>query len=260
MDCVRCVQIHGPGCPASYTDAKGKAICVFCSDGISCPTQIRLLKQIRGPHHNPVQFAVAHAHEVTAAAAARNSVNRPDVTTLESKHDGVARDLEMQAAREAEKHQSQSQEEKNMATSTTPAPTSATSTDTIVKLCKMQGCKRQLGALNQSGFCRDHRPHTKTKTNGAGNGHNGGTRHYVHHARDARLQAARESAAAVKPNGQSAHGNGIGEDTVRSLGASRIEERLQLLLTSVPLDALVKLIPPEDQRKIVTAWLMGTVA
>ena len=123
-----------------------------------------------------------------------------------------------------------------------------------MKLCKTHGCNRQLGSLNQSGFCRDHRPHTRT--NGTGRG----TRSYVHHARDARLQAARESAAKVKPNGHSANGNGNGEDRLRSLGASRIEERVQLLLTAVPLDALVKVIPPEDQRKIVTAWLMGVVA
>jgi hypothetical protein len=35
---------------------------------------------------------------------------------------------------------------------------------------------------------------------------------------------------------------------------------VQLLLKAVPADALIKVIPPEDQAKLVSAWLMGTVA
>jgi|SRR5580658_4758903 hypothetical protein len=47
MHCERCLAIHGPGCAASYQGADGKAICVFCADSVSCPTQLRIAKGIR---------------------------------------------------------------------------------------------------------------------------------------------------------------------------------------------------------------------
>lgn len=47
MDCERCFPVHGPGCPASYTDAEGKKICVFCADSVPCPAQVRWIRRIQ---------------------------------------------------------------------------------------------------------------------------------------------------------------------------------------------------------------------
>src|SRR5579864_7292624 len=45
--CEVCFPVHGGGCAASYRDEKGRAICVFCADGIPCPTQLKILKETR---------------------------------------------------------------------------------------------------------------------------------------------------------------------------------------------------------------------
>jgi hypothetical protein len=258
MDCARCLKAHGPGCPAAVT-VDGEAVCVFCLDGLACPVAMRILKQIRSPLHDPRKFAVAHSKEVTAAAAARKK--------------------------------SLSQEDQNvMATVTAPTPTSATPTSATstaalssaaAGICKVQGCKNQLGLNNMSGLCRDHRPHTKVNGNGngasstartcdvqgckstLGSNNLSGTCPAHRRLQAARAVKAEQPAALVKPNGHDpAHGNGNGngaEDRLKALGASRIEQRVQLLLGAVPLDAVIEVIPIEDKHKMVSAWLAGTL-
>jgi hypothetical protein len=145
-----------------------------------------------------------------------------------------------------------------MSTTTTPAPTStAPHAPAVPRTCRRPGCENKLSLNNLSGFCTEHRPHTKTSGNGKGP-HDGFARH-------TELQAARSGAGAApaKSNGHDpAHGTGNGDDRLRSLGNSRIQERVKLLLDVVdlPVEEVLEIIPDEDKAKLVEAWLLGTVA
>jgi hypothetical protein len=138
---------------------------------------------------------------------------------------------------------------------TTPAPTSTAPHAPAVRTCRRPGCENKLSLNNLSGFCTEHRPHTKT--NGSGKGpHDGFARH-------TELQDARARATApAKPNGHDPAHNGNGEDRVQSLGKSVITERLKLMLSVVelPVEEVLEIIPDEDKAKLVEAWLMGVVA
>jgi hypothetical protein len=143
------------------------------------------------------------------------------------------------------------EEDQRMAIVTSAAPTSTAPQVLAVNVCRQPGCKQQLGAKNTCGFCRQHRSHVKQA---GGNG---------------QLQVARgpQAVPAKKPNGASRddrpRGSGSGAQPAESsrsqLGAARIEERLQVLLAAVPLDAVIAAIPLEDQAKLVSAWLAGTI-
>jgi|SRR5271165_4608261 len=148
-----------------------------------------------------------------------------------------------------------------MSTTTTPAPTSTAPQAPAVRACQQPGCKNKLSLNNLSGWCTEHRPHTKVSGNGKGP-HDGFARHTELQAARAR---ARAGAVPAKTNGHDpAHGNGNGngDDRLRSLGNSRIQERVKLLLDVVdlPVEEVLEIIPDEDKAKLVEAWLLGTVA
>lgn len=37
IHCESCFPKHGPGCVATATDESGRAVCLFCEDGVPCP-------------------------------------------------------------------------------------------------------------------------------------------------------------------------------------------------------------------------------
>lgn len=245
MECQRCLAIHGPpGCPAFRSDEQGKAVCVWCADGLPCAMQIRRLHQSQ-----------AALRLMTAIRTGMPEVRERDVQQvrrpreiLEAFHVTHAHELIMTAA--ARKKNSYEQEESKM-TITGAAPTLTAAQVPAGRLCGHPGCKQQLGPNNTCGFCRAHRSHTKQVT---GNGH---------------LQVARgpQAVPTKKPNGASRvdrpRGNGNGAQPVEERrsprGVARIEERVQLLLAAVPLDAVIAAIPREDQAKLISAWLSGAL-
>jgi hypothetical protein len=161
IDCVRCTAVHGPGCSASYKDASGAAICVFCADSLPCPISLRMLKQIRSPNHSVSQFAMMMQRDAIANIIAPGNGNGHS------------------PKRESEKHESQ--EEDRMSTNTEATATQGSKIAPLAppptRLCKSCG-KNRLSRNNLIGICRacgdsQGRSHSK-KTNG----HNGAADHH----------------------------------------------------------------------------------
>lgn len=167
MDCERCVTIHGPGCAAS-TVLDGKALCIFCEDGIACPTQRRILKYGVSPRQ--IQ---KHGIRSVAKQAIELSVEKGG---------------EMMGENEKQK------------SPTSPARPVTAPAQT--RHCKILECARALGPHNTTGLCHDHRGRgrRRSKTNGhaksaasvKANGHGNGVAH-----------AKANGHAAAKVNGQS---------------------------------------------------------
>lgn len=132
MDCDRCLKVHGPGCAASFTRA-GQALCVFCADGIVCPTQRKIAAM---PLAERTQFFLDHM----LMEIKRSQQEAPMMTTANG-------------------------------SITAAAPTAAkpeTETAPASRACAHPGCKARLSVNNTSGKCQKHRSHTaKPKTNGA---------------------------------------------------------------------------------------------
>jgi hypothetical protein len=283
MQCMVCK--HTPACPASTTNAEGRAVCIFHADLQNCPVELRLLAQIRSPHHSAKNFAVAHllggqriepvpgetaSRVIAPAAASKPNGHRAAGDRPNAKHDGSAVHREMLAVRAAAaapvtsntgddcarslgtgapwnstskpnghvgagslaKVTTDSQEEKKMATTTTPA---ATSTATVARLCKIPGCKGQLGSQNQSGLCRKHRSHTAAAASSA-------KPYGGHHA---------------KSNGSKSNGKSNGHED--RLAQSVIARRVKALLGAIdlPIDAVLEVIPIEDKQRFVEDWLLA---
>jgi hypothetical protein len=38
-ECIKCLELHGRGCTATYENEDGDPSCVFCLDGVPCPVQ-----------------------------------------------------------------------------------------------------------------------------------------------------------------------------------------------------------------------------
>jgi hypothetical protein len=167
----------------------------------------------------------------------------------------------------ARKKNTHEEDRKMPVTVTSSAPTS---TAPAVRLCA--SCKKKpLSFNNTTGVC------TKCQALAGGrvrirskkvNGHTT-VQPFARGLQLARRAEVSEAAAPepTKPTGADRHDapRGIGsgaqpaEERSRSLGLARIEERVQLLLAAVPLDALIAAIPREDQAKFVSAWLVGTL-
>jgi hypothetical protein len=168
--CEVCLPIHGPGCAPSYRDERGRAICVFCADGVPCPKQLQILKQRR-------------AHK-----------------GLEGEMNG-------------------SDKSKSIAVVSTPA------TSPAKRMCKVAGCAGELSYNNHTGYCHEHRGRArraKSKANG--------------HAATIHFPAGR---------GELAHGNGATAskpDRDRDGNSRKLEERVNLVLSGLPLDEKVRMI------------------
>jgi hypothetical protein len=162
----------------------------------------------------------------------------------------------------ADNFQKEDQMEHATSTSVDSRPSSAQ----IPRRCS-EGCGRALALNNTRGTCGECQKrlgsHNFREPKGDGSSpHNG-------HARQLELKAAREATqAALKTNGHAngngaANGNGNGnghhkpangngtmiEDRIRSLGSDELEQRVQLVLSAIPL---------EHKARMVSAWLAGT--
>jgi hypothetical protein len=105
-----------------------------------------------------------------------------------------------------------------------------------VRTCKV--CGAHLVHNNITGVCKDHRApaKTKAKTNGAGDEHRGGA--------DSKAQGSNGSNGAVvtKANG---HGNGAVVAKAHGNGKAHelaLEERVNLLISAIPLEEKVRMI------------------
>jgi hypothetical protein len=139
-DCIRCLQLHGRGCPAS----DGELNCIFCEDGEICPIA-RLLKKRK------------------AAPAAAGATKIPTTTKRRART--------LMAAR------STTEEDDTMATSRVCseqscdrrlAPNNSSgkckihgdgehrSRGAFHGVCSEPGCGAKLSATNKSGLCQQH--------------------------------------------------------------------------------------------------------
>lgn len=178
MECQRCFPIHGPGCPASYLDSEGHAVCVWCADGLPCAAQLRILKQVRSPNHNPLRFAVIHAENVDAVAVAAGrkpaQPQEDDRVTIAAvtprngngasngkhKNNGGENQRRLRAARQATTKPA-------ALTADAPAYVSEPSTPSaqlrgpygsaLSTVCREPGCGATEGLSARTGFCREHR-------------------------------------------------------------------------------------------------------
>lgn len=189
-------------------------------------------------HHGSV--VSARMLELRAARAAAAKPGSRNATSEPAHGNGAARSLGAAAAgsspisKQNAHVANDSQEEKNMAITTTPAPTSATSTAPAARVCKIAGCKGQLGSQNQSGLCRKHRSHT---------------------------------AAAASPARSNGHANGNGHHAAKSNGSGKknghedrlIARRVKALLGAVelPPDLVWEIVPEPDKKAFVESWLLA---
>jgi hypothetical protein len=197
-----------------------------------------------GHHGSVVSARMLELRAARAAAAkpgSRNATPTKPKTSEPAHGNGAARSLGAAAAGSSQISKqnahvaNDSQEEKKMATTTTPAPTS---TAPAARVCKIAGCKGQLGSQNQSGLCRKHRSHTAAAASPArSNGHANGNGHH-----------AAKSNGSGKTNGR--------EDR---LAQSVIAQRVKALLRAVelPIDCVLEIIPDQDKKVFVENWLLA---
>jgi len=256
LDCANCISIHPGVCSASYAGKNGP-VCIWCADGLPCPPQIEILnsgksvrdraafiiRQLRRPklfelceedralpNSRPLTFS-----PVTVVAQEERSIvvniRRPAPTAVLSQQtgNGIATPLDLPAAALLEEP---------MATEITPAPSSKSISTPAVRLCGM--ChKKALSYNNVSNTCTDcQKQHGRPRPNG--NGHKAQPQH----------KAAKSNGAHRDPT----HGNGKIADNANSKingnGAHPAQDRLDLLMAVVPLEAKVRFL---------TAWLAGTL-
>lgn len=95
--CEVCFPIHGPGCAPSYRDEKGRAVCVFCFDGVPCPRQLEILKEARArkARENEMKTAdkIAIPVRIPTAAQPSPAAKSPAATVRLCKYPGCKRRL-----------------------------------------------------------------------------------------------------------------------------------------------------------------------
>ena len=146
MDCTRCVGIHGPGlgCFASFTDAVGKAVCVFCADGVPCPVQQRIIAL---PRSERSKWLIERLKQRTKSQEDRMNGTKKGKFPVPA------------------------------------SPATASSAATTKRTCKVVGCEAELAHNNTTGFCHEHLGRSqndqwrrRSKDNGAAHHHAHGTR------------------------------------------------------------------------------------
>ncbi len=158
------------------------------------------------------------------------------------------------------------EEDQKMAIVTSFAPTSTAPAVHLCTSCK----KKPLSFNNTTGVCTNCQALAGGRVRVRSKKVNGHTavRPFARGLQLARRAEVAEPAAAPEPaksnGGDRNHvSRGTGaqpaKEHSRSLGVTRIEERVQLLLAAVPLDAVIAAIPREDQAKLISAWLAGAL-
>jgi hypothetical protein len=200
------------------------------------------VEQIRRPREILQAVVVTHAQEAITAAVAV-------VATKKNSHE----------------------EDRKMSIVTSASPTS---TAPAVRMCT--SCKKTLLSYNNTtGVCTKCQRLAGGRVRNRSKNVNGHTavRPFARGLQLARRAEVAEPAAVPEPkpndgagrddrprgNGNRAQPQPAEEHSRRSLGVARIEERVQLLLAAVSLDAVIAAIPRADQAKLVSAWLAGTL-
>jgi hypothetical protein len=229
LECVKCLRVHGGGCPASGTDEDGTPVCIFHLDSLICPVQKRIL---------------ASGTNVLERAAHIVQVKDPD--GFEAHRSSLLNhSISIRALPIAGKSH---QEDQQMSTTQKITPT-PTSTAPPTRMCATPGCKKTLSYNNRTGICGEC---LAKKTKG------------IMEAKRAPAAAAADSA---KPNGRLSHdpahgnGNGNGKHNGNGNGAQPAEQPGLLVMQRVEsrVDLLLAAVPRADKERLLSAWLAGTI-
>ncbi len=268
-------------------------MCIFHADLQNCPVELRLLAQIRSPHHSAKRFAVAHLlggqrietiprNEVEVAAPKTNGRDpTPTHSNGNGKHDGRRRHQEMLALRVAAAapaaHRSHARAEKPPAGLTQkPALASrslgaAAARDSVptapknsvqVTTLELEDPKMSTSTPTTSApptpaarLCQHQHPKCTRELSAANR-----SGYCVAH-RDLHRSHRKNSSNGHNRGHHAAKPNGAGKSNGKSNGHEDrlIAQRVKALLSAVelPLDCVLEIIPDEDKKVFVENWLLA---